>query len=353
MPAISADGYILTEKGPVRGHAVRDNGHIEFSEGPFKGRADVFGVIVPALVDTHTHCADAGVRPVPGMTLEELVAPPDGLKHRYLRETPREKLVQDMSVFDRDAADSGIGRFVDFREGGADGCRMAREACPHAVILGRPVSPEFDAAEIDEILSVADGIALSSINDIDPAYADKVADATHRRGKAFAVHCSERIREDIEKVLSLEPAFVVHMCLATRSDLRACADFDIPISVCPRSNRFFGRRPPLETMRETGCTVALGSDNAMLCSPDLRPEALLASEIAGGRIDGWIWQCLSSGGQQLLYRACGINAKSTEWGFRVLPMPGKDPRSSWGCTDRVPSFRTGDGNELQKNPCPP
>lgn len=236
-------------------------------------------IVLPPLVNAHTHCADAGAKPTPGMTLEELVAPPDGLKHRYLRSTPRDRLVEDMAVYSKQSETFGIRSFVDFREGGAEGCRMLREASPNAFVMGRPVSPEFDPSELDEILSVSDGIALPSVSDMDSGYVESCADAAHKAGKPFAIHVSERVREDIEFVLSLEPAFVVHMVQATDSDLRRCADEGVPVAVCPRSNRFFGLTPPLGRMLDSGVNIAFGTDNAMLCSPDLRQEALLASEI--------------------------------------------------------------------------
>ncbi len=321
-----ADGFVLIDGRMVRGHAVSEGGVTELFEGPYKGKADLSGVILPSLIDTHTHCADAGAKPEPGMTLEELVAPPNGLKHRYLRETPRDVLVKDMHAFGEQARSNGIGAFVDFREGGAEGCRMAREACTSAVILGRPSVPAADPSEIDEILSVADGIALSSLTDVGYAEAEKAAHAAHAAGKPLAIHCSERIREDIDSVLSLEPAFLVHMCEASDSDLRKCADSGIPISVCA-------------SMKDIGCTVSMGTDNAMLCTPDLRPEAALFREILGSaEYDGWIWECMTAGATELLYRTRGIHACKREEEYIVLPLNGTGPESAWSSADRVPSL---------------
>lgn len=53
----------------------------------------------PAPVNAHTHCADSGVRAEKGMTLEQLVAPPNGLKHRYLRDTPDDVLIADIGRY--------------------------------------------------------------------------------------------------------------------------------------------------------------------------------------------------------------------------------------------------------------
>jgi len=236
-------------------------------------------IVLPPLIDAHTHCADAGVHPSPGMSIQELVAPPDGLKHRYLRETPRSEIITNMREFSERARYNGISGFVDFRENGAEGCRMLREASSDAFVMGRPVSPVFDPSEMDEILAVADGIALPSVTDMERSYVEKCADAAHKAGKPFSIHTSERIREDMEFILSLEPAFVVHMVAATDSDLRMTADAGIPVVVCPRSNAYFGISPPVVRMIDAGITVALGTDNAMLCTPDLRPEALIVSRM--------------------------------------------------------------------------
>lgn len=334
----TADGYIFLENRLVRGHAVISDSGVELIEGPSGDTADIEGIIIPRPVNTHTHCADAGVKPEPGMSLEELVAPPNGLKHRYLRNASRETLVNDIREYERKTLSNGISNFIDFREGGAEGCRIAKEASSAGIILGRPISPEYDSAEIDEILSVADGIALSSISDMDHRYIEKVAEQTHKTGKPFAIHCSERIREDIDFVLSLEPAFLVHMCQATKEDLVRCADMGIPISVCPRSNRFFGKIAPLKLMKECGNTVAIGTDNAMLCSPDLRPEAQLFREILGSTegVPEWTWECLINGGRKLLNRTLPIIARNNmEEGFAVLPFDGSDPDSAWTSEEPV------------------
>ena len=281
---------------------------------------------LPPLIDAHTHCADAGVHPPQGMSLWELVAPPDGLKHRYLRDTPRETLVRDMAEFSERARSNGIAGFVDFREGGPDGCRMLREASPHAFILGRPVSPSFNSMEMDELLSVADGLGLPSISDMGEAYIEKCAEAAHAAGKPFAIHVSERVREDIETILGLDPAFVVHMVQSTDADLRACADAGVPVVVCPRSNRYFGMEPPVVRMLDAGVAVSIGTDNAMLCSPDLRPEALIVSEMLGksGRDPSDAIRILASGSETVRRR---IGMETAEKHTRI-PVHDGNPLST-------------------------
>ena len=79
-------------------------------------------LILPAFFNAHTHIGDTVAldtridRP-----LAELVAPPDGLKHRILRETPEDRLISAMRSSMQYMRASGTTGFADFREGGRDG----------------------------------------------------------------------------------------------------------------------------------------------------------------------------------------------------------------------------------------
>ena len=89
-------GYISDRRGIRPSHAVVSDGQvISVNEGEAED-ADLRAVMVRGVVNGHTHCADYGLRIPPGMGLEELVAPQDGLKHRYLRESPEDVLVSSM-----------------------------------------------------------------------------------------------------------------------------------------------------------------------------------------------------------------------------------------------------------------
>jgi cytosine/adenosine deaminase-related metal-dependent hydrolase len=172
---------------------------------------------------------------------------------------------------------TGTTGFIDFREGGVRGVELIKisSPAPHGMILGRPHGDD----DLDRILDTADGIGLSSISDIPKKELDSIADRVRRRGKVLGIHVSERVREDIETIMSLSPSFVVHMVEATDGDMRVCADNDVPIVSCPRSNMFFGKIPPIDRMIRSGADVAIGTDNAMLCVPDMREEASVFSHI--------------------------------------------------------------------------
>ncbi|MGN0099119.1 MAG: deaminase [Candidatus Methanomethylophilaceae archaeon] len=323
-------GYISDRRGIRRGHAVVEDGVVvSVSEGEAKD-ADYMAVMVMDIVNGHTHCADYGLKVPPGIGLEELVAPPNGLKHRYLRESPDDVLVGSMVSFSVDSASHGTDYFVDFREGGYEGCRMLRRASPDALILGRPVSPVFDPEEVSAILDIADGIGIPSISDMPFDYIEAVADEVRSRRKIFSIHVSERVREDIDAVLSLDPAFVVHMCEATDDDLLKCAEAEVPVVVCPRSNAYFGKEAPVARMRSCGVDICLGTDNGMLASPDMLAEAsamLGLIEAQGGEPDD-VWSTLSSVLAKLLNRQKEIIHPTVAGRMAVMPLKGDDPSSS-------------------------
>jgi cytosine/adenosine deaminase-related metal-dependent hydrolase len=242
------------------------------------------GLISPGLWNAHTHLGDAVVTHEVRGTIEELVAPPHGLKHRVLAKAKDAAVVAAMHRAMTTMVRTGTTGCTDFREGGLNGLKLfhaANAALPlQGLALGRPSGLEYDPTEVAAILRSADGIAVSSYVDWPPDAIEKLAAHVHREGKPFAIHCSERIREDIDRVLDLRPAFVVHMVQATESDLVRCADAGLPVVVCPRSNAFFGMTPDIPRMLASGVELHLGTDNAMINVPSMLREMEFAYRFA-------------------------------------------------------------------------
>ncbi|MCQ2086248.1 MAG: amidohydrolase family protein [archaeon] len=288
------DGYVIIVDGRVE----------DVRYGEYNGPPDFKGCVLPGIIDTHTHVADAGLKLHRHYDLEELVAPPNGLKHKYLDETPPEKIVTSMASYVNALYDKGVSRIIDFREGGIQGIAMLRNLFPKSIILGRPMSTNFNVSEVDDILKYADGIGISSISDMSHRYVDAIAEEVHKRRKILALHVSERVREDMDYVISLKPNFVVHMVYATNSDIAKCVDNDIPISVCPRSNFYFGIKAPVNSMINAGASVSIGTDNAML-TPDsnIFNEAKTFYELlsTGNRERGETFRSLIAHGRELLH----------------------------------------------------
>jgi cytosine/adenosine deaminase-related metal-dependent hydrolase len=242
------------------------------------------GLILPGLWNAHTHLGDAVVSQELIGSLEDLVAPPHGLKHRVLAKAKDAAVITAMRRAMVTMVRSGTTGCTDFREGGLPGLKLLYSALAglplQGIALGRPVGLEYDAKEVAAILRSADGIALSSNEDWPRDAIEKLAAHVQREGKVFAVHCSERIREDIDRVLDLRPAFLVHMVHATDADLARCADAGVPIVVCPRSNAFFGLTPDIPRMLAAGVELLLGTDNAMINVPSMLREIEFTYRVA-------------------------------------------------------------------------
>jgi len=266
------EGTILRGRSfePVRGRVVVEDGEIAAVES-----ADVDGdsIVLPAFVNAHTHVGDSIAKEAGGgLSLEELVAPPDGLKHRLLRQASREELVAAMERTFAFMEQSGTGAFVEFREGGVDGVRAIESALSgsdlESVVLGR---------ETVDAMEMSDGFGASGAND---AEFGRERNATAEAGKLFGIHAGEVDASDINPALDLDPDFLVHMVYAEDVHLDRVADSGIPVAVCPRSNLVTGVGvPPIAELADR-TTVALGTDNVFLNSPSMFREMEFTAKLA-------------------------------------------------------------------------
>jgi len=229
------------------------------------------------IFNSHTHIGDAFIRNIPAdISLEELVAPPHGYKHRMLSSASPEDVIEGMKGAIDIMEKCGTDVFIDFREGGKRGIEMLMEAMEgrriKAMVMGRPASMEYNEREVEEILSVAHGIGLSSIYDWEYEEVKAISNHVKEAGKMFALHVSEARREDMGMIMDLEPDFVVHLCHATEEDIEEIVSKGIGVVICPRANAFFGLSPPVDILMEKGAKLMLGTDNAMIVKPDIMEE---------------------------------------------------------------------------------
>lgn len=259
-----APGYIRVREGVVD--------EVCYGSPPVEVKPSV---VLPGFVNAHTHIGDSFAYPAPKGTVEEVVGP-GGYKHRMLTEANASAKTAGMEASLATMWRTGTFAFIDFREEGREGVRnilSAMEDLPlSAKVLGRPKSADDPDEEIASLLRVADGLAFSSVSDWPYDVLEAASAKCRGTGKMFSLHASESKREDIDTVLSLKPSFVVHMTSAIDDDIAACAEAGVPIVVCPTSNRFFGLVPDIPRMLRIGAEVALGTDNAMICSPDMTRE---------------------------------------------------------------------------------
>jgi len=234
--------------------------------------------ICPALFNAHTHLGDTVAMDC-GATgdLTALVTPPHGLKHTLLAAASRNDLIRGMRASMQGMIEGGVAGCADFREGGPEGVTALKEAA-----TGLSFLPIIFGREGGE--NGADGLGISSVRDIKDA--EHPVKEARLRGKKIAFHAGERDSGDVDAALAFEPDLIIHATHATKRQLRQCADREIPIAVCPRSNWILGvattaQKPPLRLMQELGCTLYLGTDNVMFVHPDMFSEMAFVSTIYG------------------------------------------------------------------------
>jgi len=255
------------------------------------------GVVIPPLINAHTHIGDNIIKDIGiNKTLDELVKPPNGLKHRFLRSCSEEELIEGMLDGLEDLKDMGITYFCDFREGGLKGVNLLREAYsifrrrynwefPYPLILGRPTTSgrEELKREIEEILKVADGIGLSGCNE----YSDEELKTIRKLDyKIFSIHANEHRgsieyskkvygMSEIERIvnLKLQPTFIIHATYTTPYEGELLREEGIPVVVCPRANASFNvGLPDIHNLMDKGVLIGLGTDNFMANSPSILKE---------------------------------------------------------------------------------
>jgi len=274
-------GEILTKDGFINGYVgfEQDKGGGEVRKGAPPEKPVAKGLILPTFVNAHTHIGDSFIRlkhlELP-RSVKDLVAPPAGLKHRLLKEATEQEILEGIRISLAEMTASGTSCFCDFREGGLIGIFQLRKAMKNSgidsVILSRPSQMMYEKEKLDRLLQNSDGIGLSSISDWEPAEIEKIAKHVRKKKKLFALHASEVVRENIDYILDLHPNLLIHMIAATKADLDRVTDADIPIVVCPRSYAFFHLKNNLELMKKTSATILLGTDNAMINTPDVIEE---------------------------------------------------------------------------------
>lgn len=271
--------------------------------------------IFPCLFNSHTHLADTVAMDLRAKgSLSELVAPPDGLKHRILAETDAsvmEEAIRKSISFMKASATCG---FCDFREGGVEGVNILMSALAgtnmDAIVLGRNGGEE-----------ISDGIGVSSTKEGGDILERAVK--VKKDGGFVAFHAGEKDDRDIDPAIDAGADMLVHCTHATDRQLKRCADENIAIVVCPRSNWILGvasgsGNPPVKKMIEYGCRVVLGTDNVMFVQPDMFAEMSFISTVYGtGPEDA---AEMAVGGSEIFGRSYSIREKNPAAFFTVDPV---------------------------------
>src|SRR6056297_3350958 len=163
------EGTVLRgrEFEPVEGRVVVEDGEIAAVEA---ASTDTDAIVCPAFVNAHTHIGDSIAKEAgAGLSLDDLVAPPDGLKHRLLRAASRDEKVAAMARTLRSMESTGTGTFLEFREGGVDGVNALRDAVAGTGVdfPARAIDPVVFGRDDPAVLDVADGYGASGARDAD------------------------------------------------------------------------------------------------------------------------------------------------------------------------------------------
>ena len=254
---------------PVEGRIIIEDGEIVAIE---ETAVDSTDIVLPAFINAHTHLGDSIAKEAgAGLSLDALVAPPDGLKHRLLDSATQNEIIAAMRRALRLMAASGTAACIEFREGGVSGVeamqRAGSDLTLETVVLGR---------ESEEAMRIADGFGASGARD---GEFRQIRSATRDANKLFGIHAGERDADDITPAFDLDPDFLVHMVYPETDHLTRLATEEIPTVVCPRSNLVTGVGvPPMSDLAER-TTLALGTDNAMLNAPSMFREMAYTAKL--------------------------------------------------------------------------
>ncbi len=308
--SLMLEGTILAgpDLEPFPGYVAVESGLIE-EVAETRRSGQPHNIILPGLINCHTHIADwifkdQGI----GLSLGDLVRSPDGLKHILLGRANRAELVKGMAMAEKEMMRCGITSFLDFREQGVDGIKAFRQAVTTigGLAYGRPVGPrDLLVEETSEIAKRADGIGLDTVG----TYSDLELEAIKKGagGKPVAVHALEASWKpgEIDRALDILSAnMLVHITHARRDEIVRIGDECRAAVICPRSNAFMGiGTPPTDMLLEEGVVVGLGTDNCMICSPNLFREMEFALSAMRRKRPLSVLRMATIGGAE----ACGIS----------------------------------------------
>ena len=253
-------------------------------------------IVCPAFINAHIHIGDSIVKDVgDGLSIKQLVEPPNGLKHQKLNEASDSQIVESMHETAKEMLYSGISTFIDFREGGIKGIELLKKAIYdlpiNACILGRSdkyydstTTPNEARLITRELLQHCDGIGLSGVEDVDSEIMLQIAEVCNQEVKLAMIHVAEYYdlqeqsvqmtnQTEVERALRAGFTNLVHVTYPIMQDLTLLSSTSPCIIACPRSNGMLSVGvPPVSAYVEEQIDVALGTDNVMFNKPDMFRE---------------------------------------------------------------------------------
>jgi len=255
-------------------------------------------LLIPGFINCHTHIGDSIAKDITlNSSVDKRIHPVSGIKSKILKKSDPKQLKNFMKNSCISMLKKGITTFVDFRENGIEGVLLLKEVLSdvpiRSIILGRleyyqnsrelkanASFPKEKFEELTNLLIKCDGLGISGANE----NSQSILDFYSKTSKLRAIHSSETKqsistskkitgKSEVIRALHLKPHFMIHMTYASKGDLFVASKKTRGIVICPRANASLAEGiPDINLMKKAGCTIALGTDNVMINSPDMFRE---------------------------------------------------------------------------------
>lgn len=267
-------------------------------------------IVLPSFNNAHVHIGDSIAKDVgDGKTIDELVKPPNGLKHKILEGSSREDLKKSIRSSLIEMINNGITSFIDYREGGLDGIKLLKESSENLaikpIILSRDkIFHDDDASSnkirstVRKLLKESDGIGLSGFGEISDETAKIITNECYNKGKISSIHVAEHLKAqkkslektnktEIQRAIDANFKQIVHLTNPLGNDIEYISklnnsNINSPV-LCPRSNGTLSVGiPPINELLKINIEPLLGTDNLMFNSPDMFREMEYALKVSRG-----------------------------------------------------------------------
>ena len=234
-------------------------------------------LMIPGLINSHIHIVDAFAKEKGfNKNLFEIVAPPDGLKHKLLKTTSSEIKSYGIKKAVLEMFSNGITSFMDFRESGIEGINLLKIALQNFSINYLIFGRFMDDLEIPIVFEKADGIGLSSYRDLSIKTKEQLRLYKKKFNKPIACHDAEAKRDEkiFNEIISDDLIdIIIHGTQYLKEDLQLIKNKKVSLVLCPRSNGYFGLGfPPIIEILKLKIPISLGTDNLMVNNTDLFEE---------------------------------------------------------------------------------
>ncbi len=243
-------------------------------------------ILLPGFINGHTHVGDSFIKDQGlGNSLSQVVGK-NGIKHKNLEQADDELLNKSIENALEILINYGYTSFVDYREGGIEGCdrinRILKKYPIRGIVLGRP----YKKNSVIDLPPYADGVGFADIYSIS-ANKDlfrKEINEIKKINRNFLVsfHASETKdvvnfsisnfgKTDIVSALNWLPVdFIIHANYCNKkTDLESLRKKNVGVISCPLTAAYFGLKyPPLKQFLDNGIIFGLGTDNFMISDPN-------------------------------------------------------------------------------------